>query len=163
MSDVQSAVVSIGPNAAAETSLRERRTRWFEVGLVLSVACGGYLVRILYLLANGPGAAEPISNARWTVGIAQEIASLLLLGYVLSRRGQRLSNLGLRWSLRDAGVGLLMAGVSYAAYVVGSLLVQIVHHGVYGSDSKGPGGADFLAHASVALIPLSFLNPFFEE
>lgn len=137
--------------------------RWFEVGLVLLVACGGYFVHSLYLLANGPGAAEPVSNARWTVGIAQEVASLLLLGYVLSRRGQRLSNLGLRWSFRDAGVGLLMSGVSYAAYVVGSLLVQMVHYGAYGSYLKGPTGADFFAHPSVLVIPFSFLNPFFEE
>lgn len=73
--------------------MRRGAKRWFEVGLVLLVACGSSVLNSLYLLVNGPGAMQRISSARWTIGIAQEIAALLL-GYVLSRRGLSLTNLG---------------------------------------------------------------------
>jgi len=104
-----------------------------------------------------------ISNARWTIGIVQEITALLLLGYVLSRRGLSLTNLGFRWAVRDAGIGLLLAGLSYAAYVTGSMLVHLVHYSMCGSLATGPTANDFFAHPSVVMIPFSLLNPFFEE
>jgi membrane protease YdiL (CAAX protease family) len=93
----------------------------------------------------------------------QEATALRLLGYVLSRRGRKFADLGMRWSLRDVVVGLLVAGVSYAAYGLGHTLVQAVHHLVYGSLATGPTGKDFFAHPSVLAIPFSLLNPFFEE
>jgi membrane protease YdiL (CAAX protease family) len=93
----------------------------------------------------------------------QEATALLLLGYVLSRRGRSFADLGLRWSLRDVAVGLLVAGVSYVAYGLGHTLVQAVHHLVYGFYSTGPTAKDFFAHPSVWALPFSLLNPFFEE
>jgi membrane protease YdiL (CAAX protease family) len=147
----------------AEISASERRKRWFEVSLVLLVACGSAVLNSLYLLKYGPNAMPHISNTRWTIGIVQEVSALLLLGYVLSRRGLGFSNLGLRWSLKDVAVGLLVAALSYVAYAIGSLLVHLVHYWIYGSMAKGPTGADFFAHPSLAAIPYSLLNPFFEE
>ncbi len=93
----------------------------------------------------------------------QEASALLLLGYVLSRRGLSFASLGLRWSPGDVGTGLLVAGVSYAAYGLGHTLVQTVHHLVYGSWATGPSARDFFAHPSVVAIPFTLLNPFFEE
>jgi membrane protease YdiL (CAAX protease family) len=104
-----------------------------------------------------------MSNARWLVGIVQEIAGLLLLAYVLSRRNLRFKDLGLRWSLKDVGVGLLVTGASFAAYLLGSTIVHLVHYWMYGSSPGGPTGLDLFAHPSVAFIPFCFLNPFFEE
>lgn len=139
------------------------RQRWFEVGLVLLVTCGGAFLNALYILINGPNAAPHISNAGWLTGIVQEVAGLLLLAYVLSRRSLRFKYLGLRWSLRDVGVGLLVASVSFAAYLLGSTVVHLLHYGLYGSLAKGSSGSDFFAHPSIAAIPFSLLNPFFEE
>jgi membrane protease YdiL (CAAX protease family) len=93
----------------------------------------------------------------------QEITALLLLGYVLSRRGLTLTNLGFRWAARDVGMGLLVAGLSFAAYVTGSMLVHLAHYSMYGSLATGPTANDLFAHASVVAIPFSLLNPFFEE
>jgi hypothetical protein len=60
-------------------------------------------------------------------------------------------------------MGLLVAGVSYAAYVMGSTLVHIVHYSMYGSLATGPTGNDFFAHPSVVAIPFSVLNPFLKS
>ena len=150
-------------NARSDISAGDTRKRWFEVCLVLLAAYGSSIVNSIYLLVNGPGAMPHISNARWTIGIVQEITALLLLGYVLSRRGHSFRNLGFRWSLRDTGIGLLVAGLSYAAYITGSMFVHVVHYSMYGSLATGPTGKDFFGHPSVVAIPFSLLNPFFEE
>ena len=153
---------SVEPQTHASAS--ERRKRWFEVFLVLLIACGGALLSSFYLLANGPGAApHASSNARWIAGIVHEISSLLLLGYVLSRRGLSVRSLGLRWSIRGIGMGLLLGVFSYAAYALGSMVVQVMHLSLFGSAATGPTARDFYAHPAAAAIPFSLLNPFFEE
>jgi hypothetical protein len=150
-------------NSKIELSAKERRQRWFEVCLVMLVACGGYVFIALYLLINGPRAASQLSSFRAAGGIMQEVTALLVLGYVLSRRGLGFANLGLRWSLSDVGMGLLVTAVSYAAYTMGNTLVQTVHHLMYGSWASGPTAKDFFAHPTVVAIPMILLNPFFEE
>lgn len=146
-----------------EMSAGERRQRWFEVCLVLLVACGSYIVYSLYLLIAGPSAGPRISRYGWAGGILQEVTALLLLGYVLSHRGLRFADLGLRWSPRDVAMGLLVTLVSYPAYELGHTLVQTIHHLVYGTWATGPTAKDFFPHPSVGAIPFLLLNPFFEE
>ena len=158
------ASVSVTPtNPRKEVSPEERRQRWFEVCLVLLVACGGYVLYSLYLLIGGPSVAPKISSFTWAGSIVQETSALLLLGYVLSRRGLGFANLGLRWSRRDFAVGLLVTVVSLAAYNLGLMLVQDIHHAVYGTWATGPTSKDFFSQPSVLVIPFSLLNPFFEE
>jgi membrane protease YdiL (CAAX protease family) len=67
------------------------------------------------------------------------------------------------WSIRDAGLGLLLTPASIAVYVVGSSLVQLTHHWIFGNWTTGHGGREFFTHPSVMLIPFVFLNAFFEE
>jgi membrane protease YdiL (CAAX protease family) len=157
-------IVSSTPtNPRNEVSPEERRQRWFEVCLVLLVAFGGSILNSLYLLKNGPGAMAHISGARWSIGIVEEATALLLLGYVLSRRGLRFSSLGFRWSLRGLGVGVLVTGLSYATYALGSTIIQVFHYSIYRSLATGPTANDFFVHPSAVAIPYSLLNPFFEE
>jgi membrane protease YdiL (CAAX protease family) len=164
MFDSQTTVVAVAPtDIPTRVSGGEKRQRLFEVCLVLLVACGASILNSFYLLIHGPASLPHISNSRWTIGMVQEITGLLLLGYILSRRGLSLTNLGFRWSVRDAGMGILVAGLSYAAYVIGSMLVHLLHYSIYGSLANGPTGSDFFAHPSVLAIPFSLLNPFFEE
>jgi len=161
-----SATISIQPAPSAaqiERPADSRRFRWFEVSLVLLITCGTAFLNSLYLLRYGPSAMPHISSARWSVGIVHEVASLLLLGYVLSRRNLGFRDLGLRWSLRDIGVGLLVAGGSYATYALGYLLVHLLHRMVFSSALKVLSGSDFFAHPSIVAVPFSLLNPFFEE
>lgn len=156
-------VGSASTDAEPDVPVGPRRQRWFEVCLVLLVAFGPALLNALYVLKNGPNAAPHMSDARWSIGFFQEVTALLLLGYVLSRRSLRFRDLGLRWSLGDVGVGVLITGVSFAAYMLGSTVVHLVHYWTYGFLARGPSGSDFFAHPSVAAIPFSILNPFFEE
>jgi len=127
------------------------------------ISLGSFFINSLYLLKYGPSATPHISTIRWLAGIFQETTSLLLLGYVLSRRHLRFKDLGFRWSWRDLGVGLLVAGISYAAYIGGALFVQVFHFAVYGTRAVGPNSNDFFAHPTLAIIPFMLLNPFFEE
>jgi membrane protease YdiL (CAAX protease family) len=131
--------------------------------LVLLVAIAPALLNALHILQNGSSAAPRMSNARWLVGLVQEIGGLLLLAYVLSRRHLRFKDVGLRWSFKDVGVGLLVTGASFAAYLLGSTIVHLVHYWMYGSLAGGPSGSDFFAHPSIAVIPFCLLNLFFEE
>jgi len=89
---------------------------------------------------------------------------LLLLGYVLSRRALRFRDLGLRWSLRDLGVGLSVAGVSYVAFVQGFRFIQGLHRSMFGAVATSPAAKDFFGRPSL-LVAIAFclLNPFFEE
>jgi membrane protease YdiL (CAAX protease family) len=150
-------------NSRNELSAKERRQRWFEVCLVTLVAYGSAVFFALYVLINGPSAVSQFSGLRSAGSIIQEVTALLLLGYVLSRRGLGFANIGLRWSLSDIWMGLLVTAVSYAAYGLGHTLVQTIHHLIYGSWVSGPTAKDFFAHPSVVTIPLILLNPFFEE
>jgi hypothetical protein len=59
---------------------------------------------------------------RWAVGLTHEVASLLLLVYVLSRRNLRLASLGFRWSAKDLLLGVTIAIGSYIAYAIGFFL-----------------------------------------
>jgi hypothetical protein len=111
MADSPAMVVSAGStDARIEVSSDERRRRWFEVGLVLVVAFGRPILNSLYLLGNRPAVMPQISNARWILSGVEEVIGLLLLGYVLSGRGLKFRNLGLRWSMQDVGVGLVVSG-----------------------------------------------------
>ncbi len=150
-------------NPAKEAGTGDRRQRWFEVCLVLLVAFGGNIVSSLHLLIAGPAALPPMSNFRWAGGMLQQIAALLLLGYVLSRRGLKFANLGLRWSLRDVAVGLLVFIVSFGTYELGRTLIQTFHLLAFGTWPTGPTAKDFFGHPSVMAIPFTMLNPFFEE
>src|SRR5215472_1534932 len=101
MSNPKYSLITENPTQTGALNQDDKRMRWFEVGLVLLVAFGGSILRSLYLLKFGPNHEHYFSIARWPALIIQEISGLLLLGYVLSRRGLGLSSLGLRWSARD--------------------------------------------------------------
>lgn len=150
-------------DARIKVSSDERGWRWFEVGLVLVVAFGRPILNSLYLLGNRPAVMPQISNARWILSGVEEVIGLLLLGYVLSRRGLKFRNLGLRWSMQDVGVGMAVSGFAFAAYIVGCMVVRSVYYAVYGGWPHGPTARDFFGHPAVAFVPFSLLNPFFEE
>lgn len=158
------AVVSVAPTAARiQLSAEERRRRWAELALVLAVALGTPILNAIALLVNPPAATPQISNARWTISMFQEVTALLLLGYVLSRRGLSFSSLGLRWSARDVGIGFLVAFVSYWPYAFATVAISAGYYFVFGAQPAGHNGTFFFAHPGLMMIPFSILNPFFEE
>jgi membrane protease YdiL (CAAX protease family) len=157
------AAIVNAPSLGSEVPAEQRR-RWFEVSLVLLVAFGSSILYSLFLLKNAPSGEASISDARWAARFVQDVTALLLLGYVLSRRGLRFSNLGLRWALRDLAVGTLVAGVSYVAYVQGFMIIQAIHKSMFGVLAASPASKDFFGHPSlIVVVAFCLLNPFFEE
>lgn len=158
------AVVSV-PSADVRVGLsaEERRRRWAELGLVLAVALGTPILNSIALFLNPPTASPQISDARWTISMFQEVTALLVLAYVLSRRGLSFASLGLRWSARDVGAGLLVAFFSYWPYAFAAVVISWGYYFIFGAQPEGHSARFFFAHPGVMMIPFSILNPFFEE
>jgi membrane protease YdiL (CAAX protease family) len=144
-------------------SSRERRTRWLELALVLLVAFAVSILGSVNVLIAGKIPESRLQTSRWGYQLVQKVVCLLVLGYVLSRRRLRFRDLGLRWSWRDIGAGLLVTIASYISYCVGYTLVHAIHSSIYHSATPNPGAHQFFPHTSLAAVPFFLLNPFFEE
>jgi len=139
------------------------RIRYFELCLVLLVALSTPFLNSVLLLVRGPSALGQISSFRWINGSLHEIIALALLGYVLARRGRRFRDLGLQWSARDCGVGLIVAVVSYISYLAAGIVLQSIHFALVGDIATGNSSQAFFGHPGLPAVPYSLLNPFFEE
>jgi len=160
MSHPESSSVTGDPSAGVLIQ-GEKRRRWFEVGLVLIVAFGGSFLYSLYHLKNGPLHDSSASTLKWAALILQEASTLLLLGYVLSRRALGFRSIGLRWSAMDVGAGTLLALVSYVVYAFGYSFIHSFHHSMSGIGSTA---RDVFGHPPIVMgIAFSLLNPFAEE
>jgi membrane protease YdiL (CAAX protease family) len=137
--------------------------RWFEICLVLVVAFGGYFLTSVNVLEHGVSGLPYPQNSRWMIGFFQELTGLGLLGYVLVRRRIGFRQLGLRWSWREVGAGLLVAAASYLIYTVGYSIVHSIYRGIFPSAARAVTIHDVFAHPTIMAIPLFLLNPFFEE
>jgi membrane protease YdiL (CAAX protease family) len=154
-----SIVISDAAPAMAQLEIdAEKRRRWFELFLVLLVAFGAPFINSLAVLRTGPSATSYISGSRWLGAMVQEVAALLVLGYVLSRRNLSFRDIGLRWSMREVGAGLLVTVVAYLMYAVGSLLIHFLPIHMSSANARS-----FYVSPSAMIIPFSLLNPFFEE
>lgn len=148
--------------------LRERRIdpkllRWFELGLVLSIAFSHSLIGSIDILLHGRSVLPVQPGMTWTAALVQEMACLLLLAYVLSRRKIRFKDLGLRWSLWDIPKGIGLAVGAYLTYAVsGMILFQIQRH-FFPSTTSGVLPRDLYGHMTALTVPFLLLNPFFEE
>jgi membrane protease YdiL (CAAX protease family) len=163
MSELPLIVADAPPQEAPPEDTSALRLRWFELALVLSIAFGSPVFSSLHVLATGQPGTSYSPGSRWSYQFLQEIASLLLLGYVLSRRKLGLKNLGLRWSLRDLTIGAGIAVGSYCAYIVGTLIVHVIHNAIFGTTHGTTTLPVVFGHAGVFAVPFVLLNPFFEE
>lgn len=137
--------------------------RWFELCLVMAITFGGALFSSLDLLQNGQNALAHEQSFRWLYGLLREITCLALLGYVLWRRKLRFRDLGLRWSMRDLGMGVVVAIIAYITYAFGYALVHFVHRAVLTHATGGVTAREMFTHLSVATIVAFLVNPFVEE
>jgi membrane protease YdiL (CAAX protease family) len=156
-------------SAAAESATQpklpaeEKRQRWLEVLLVLVISLGGSFASSVYMLVNPPRTALEMTTLRSFYGMFHESVSLLLLWYVLSRRRLGFRDLGLRWSLRGFGIGVVVTVLAVLSYVIGALLLQGIHYGLYGRLATMPHARQFFANPSLVMVPFILLNAFFEE
>ena len=158
-----SALAATPSTTQREISTEEKRRRWLEVLLVLVMSLGSFFVSSVYLLENVPRTALEMTTVRSLYGFVHETVSLLLLWYVLSRRGLGFRDLGLRWSLRDIGVSVVVTVLAAMSYIMGALLLQGIHYGFYRRLTTGAHARQFFANPSLAVLPFALLNPFFEE
>lgn len=148
------------PETQAPSAVGRKRQRWFELFLVLFVSLGSSVYNAVHILHYGVTPEMQRTSAKWIMGTAHETVMLLLLTYVLSRTGRKLKDIGLRWSLRDIGAGVLLCATSYAAYIAGAILLGFI------SWTSGPlhrGAKELFGGFSAFAIPFTLLNPFFEE
>jgi membrane protease YdiL (CAAX protease family) len=142
----------------------EKRRRWFELALVLLVALSSPLFSAIYILATGARSTSGLSpNVRWSYDFVHEATSLLLLGYVLRRRGLGFESLGLRWSLRDMLVAIPLAIVSYLAYAFAYRWISYICYLLFLSGPAYRAASTFFGHPGWLAIPFALFNPFFEE
>jgi len=151
------------PVNAAAKPVENKRLRYFELCLVLLVALSTPFLNSALILVHGPSAIGHVSSFRWISGFVHEVVTLALLGYVLARRGRRIRDLGSRWSLRDCGVGLLVAVAAYTSCIAGGTVLQTIHYLMAGDMVTGSSSGALFAHPGLPGVPYFLLNPFFEE
>ena len=140
----------------------KKRQRWFELVLVTFLSFSSFIVQSIYALRGAPGTQTILDSRRAALGVLQETGYLLLLAYVLSRTGRKFRDLGLKWSLRDIGVGLAVSFVGYFAYAIGYRLIWSAYYALYGAPEVRNTAALF-GHAGFLALPFILINPFFEE
>jgi membrane protease YdiL (CAAX protease family) len=94
------------------------RVRLFELALVLFISLGGALFGTFYYYFAGykAGGMSPVATSVYM--IMTEAAGLGVLGYVVFRRGQKFSDLGLTFNLKQVLQGFGLALVAYGAFMV---------------------------------------------
>lgn len=137
--------------------------RWFELCVLLLISFGASLLNSVYFYRHGRTIFHIRQDELWGFGIIQEVVSLALLWYVLSRRKAGLKDLGLRWSIRDLLSGPVIAIVSYGAYWGTYHLLLAIHSAFLASSRFTPEPSASYGSLSPLYILLMLLNPFFEE
>ena len=99
---------SVEERVVGPAAVEDKRERWIELCLVFFFSFSGSVYTAVYYLRHGPSATATPTTARVLYSTAQVAATLVLLGYVLSRTGCGLRDIGLRWSWRDVLVGVVV-------------------------------------------------------
>ena len=155
-------------NKSIISQWNDRQMRVLELTLVCAVAFGGSILVSGYVLIFGNSSVSGWGSSgalQWLHSLFNESISLVLLFYVLSRRGKSLSSLGLprEWKDIARSIALLFGGwlAVYAVYAVLYLsgLVALDHN------ASNMRVADTLFGGGVFPVTFLFLflNPFFEE
>jgi membrane protease YdiL (CAAX protease family) len=157
--EIANPVETVPSALAANQESGPQALRWFELSLVFLVS---FTYPLLYSFNIVRDAFTPTFS--WPFMIVQEVCALLLLSYVLLRRGLRLKNIGLEWSATDLLRAVFVALNSYLFYLIGYCIIHFVFH-VW--TPWAPPSAYSAMHMAWNLSPLSvvvvILNPCFEE
>jgi membrane protease YdiL (CAAX protease family) len=152
-------------DSRANTLRKERQLQVFELLLVCVVGFGGALFLSLYILFTGTTPSQPLrGDFRWWYAILHQVGVLALLWYVLKRRSQTFSDLGLFWKAKEVAVAPLLWFVcSVVAYIC-----QLMIYGFGGFSSKSDPNAQaatflFSNGIGIGTFVFQFINPFFEE
>jgi membrane protease YdiL (CAAX protease family) len=137
--------------------------RWFELGLVLMISVGSSAVSSVVRSTRQLPAVGHVESWRWILGCARLLVCLLLLLYVLRRRGLGFRSLGLRWSWRDLGTGVLLAIVAQSAYGIALPIVSWLLMAAFGTVGIRNSSMQIFGNFTLAAVPYYLLSPIFEE
>jgi membrane protease YdiL (CAAX protease family) len=137
--------------------------RWLELCLLMVIAFGGWLLNSIYFHRHGYSIFPLTYNELLVFAICQEIVSLALLGYLLSRRNIRWRGLGLRWSIRDVLSGFVIALVCYGVYWLCYHSLLAIHNSFLPSAPFTREPIAPYGPPPLMVILFFLLNPFFEE
>jgi len=149
----------------ADTSRKERQLQIFELLLVCFVGFGGALFLSLYILFTGTSPSEAVrGDFRWWYTILHQVGVLALLWYVLQRRSQSFSDLGLFWKAKEVAVAPLLWFVCSIVAYISKLIIRSLGGFPPGSDPNAKAAALLFSNGiGIATFIYQFINPFFEE
>jgi membrane protease YdiL (CAAX protease family) len=138
-----------------ETEVHERHMHWFEVVVVSSVAFTSPISGAVYSHILGRTTSASQTQFSLLMSLISRIPSLLLLAYVLWRSDRTFRDIGLRWSSKDAGVGVLLLGAAYIVQLQTNMLLYKILWALGHQDTLSAGTA--LIHGYWARTP--YLSP----
>lgn len=92
----------------------------------MSVAFLHPFVSSLMTYLHGKSTNAGVMGYGMAIGTIGQIPPVVLLWYVLGRRGQGFRDIGLRWSWRDCGMGVLLTIAAFFLTVAGSAMIRFV-------------------------------------
>ena len=139
--------------------------RWGELTLVLLITIAPSILSASFALSNPITRARSEANVGLIIGILHQVTGVLLVIYVLSRRGLNLKNLGLdfsRWTDWVIGLGLALG----ATFVTAVITVLIRRYGAvvtgHNPDIRDP-RVIFAGVSTIQLLIYSACSAVFEE
>jgi len=149
----------------------------FEILLVCGVAFGVGLMGSVYSLIfpiNGSATSgdtggdisyAPAQIYKWLVSCFRELMALVLLGYVLRRRGWSFRDLGLTWAWRDLGWGIVLVMVTNWSCIAFYDFLYVTGFTTASHKVATLHAGQILFGGGVTITTLLFqiINPFFEE
>ena len=166
-------------NACAEPTLAEqtgfhpdahslgsaRPLQVFELLLVCFIAFSGALFLSTYMLFTRRSPSESMQgDFRWWYAISHQIGALALVWYVLRRRSQNFSDLGLFWKGKEIAVTpLLWFACAIIAYIFRRAIQSF--GGLPSNDDPNARVAAYLFANGIGIgtVVFQLVNPFFEE
>ena len=140
------------------------RERWIELLVVLFVGFAQPIFLSSYVAVFSLPTSTSSGNFRYLYVCAQEAGALLLLWYVLRRRGRTFASIGLSVKLRGVGSGIGLGAAGWGVYAASLVLVEVLHKQLLGTYVPRTNPSLLFPEASWAvLIPFVFLNCFVEE
>jgi hypothetical protein len=149
--------------ASSNSPTGGKRQRWFELCLVLFLSFGGSLYNGIYYFSHSPVAVPLMGTARALFAAAQSAATIILVGYVLARTGRKFRDIGLRWSFRDVGVGIVVLILGVVALLAVYRTSFAIHFAIYGTAPVHHRGSEFFGHFRLAMLPYFLIGPVHEE
>ena len=127
------------------------------------VAFSGPILHSIYILKNITSAAGQFTGPRYILGIVRKSPLFSFSATSSSRTARRFRDIGFHWSLRDAGLGIVVAVAAYISYVIGYFTLQVIHSALFGSFIPQTPDTKIFGHMGFAAVPFVLINPFFEE